>query len=168
MRKGYLLVEMIAILFILTVILLIIGPFFRLFTSELPRDFRFVQESCVLKNAVSHIRADVACAKLLTESVGDSAEPSALVMRLPEGTVSYKFNDGRILRRLDGASATGSKDIIWSAPHSRIEWQVWNKDQTGYAVELRTYIEDKDLGLIRRKLANNYLFFADTLSKAVK
>jgi hypothetical protein len=168
MRKGYLLVEMIAVLFVLTVILLIIGPFFRLFTCELPRDFRFVQESCVLKGAVSRIRADVACAKLLTESASDSAEPSTLVMRLPDDTVSYKFNDGRILRRLEGASDTESEDIVWSVPHGRIEWKVWNKDQTGYAVELRTYIEDKDLGLIRRKLANNYVFFADTLSEAAK
>jgi prepilin-type N-terminal cleavage/methylation domain-containing protein len=168
MRKGFSLVEMLAVIFVLTVILLIMGPFFRLFACELPKDFRLVQESCVLKNAVSHIRADVACAKILTESVGDSAEPSTLAMRLPEGTVSYEFNEGRILRRLADTSDTGSEDIVWSVPHGRIEWKVWNKDQTGYAVELRTYIEDKDLGLIRRKLANNYLFFADTLSEAVK
>jgi hypothetical protein len=168
MRKGYLLVEMIAILSVLTVILLIIGPFFRIFTCELPRDFRLVQESCILKNAVSHIRADVACAKILTESVGDSAEPATLVMRLPDGTVSYKFNDGRILRRFDGASDTGSEDIIWSIPHGKIEWQVWLRDETGYAVELRTCVEYQDLGRIQRKLANNYLFFADTLSKAAK
>jgi len=168
MRKGYLLAEMIVILSVLTLVLLITGPFFRTFAYELPRDFRLVQENCVLNNAVSHIRADVASAKVLSESVGDSAEPVSLVMKLPDGMVSYKFNDGRILRHGAGTKDTASGDTIWSVPHGRIEWQVWRRDQKGYAVELRTCIEYKDLGHIQRKMANSYLFFAETVWEATE
>jgi type II secretory pathway component PulJ len=169
MRKGYLLAEMIVILSIMMLVLLITGRFFRTFAYELPRDFRLVQENCVLNNAVSHIRTDVASAKVLSESLGDSAESALLVMKLPDGdTVSYKFDDGRILRRGAGAKDTTSGDTIWSVPHGRIEWRVWRRDQTGYAVELRTCIEYKDLGHMQRKMANNYLFFADTVWEAAK
>ena len=168
MRKGYLLAEIMVILSVLMLVLLITGRFFRTFAYELPRDFRLVQESCTLNNAVSHIRADVASAKVLSEAVGDSAEPALLVMKLPDGMVSYKFNDGRILRRGAGAKDTASRDTIWSVPHGRIEWRVWRRDQRGYAVELRTCIEYKDLGHIQRKMANSYLFFADTVWGAVE
>lgn len=168
MRKGYLLVEILVILFVLMLVSVTLGRFFRTLAYELPRDSRLVQESCVLNNVVSRIRADVASAKVLSESVGDSAEPVSLLMKLPDGVVSYKFNDGRILRRGAGAPDTASGDTIWSVPHGRIEWRVWHRDQTGYAVEVRTCIEDKDLGHIRRKMANSYLFFAGTVWEAAE
>jgi hypothetical protein len=163
MRKGYLLAEMIVVISVLALILLITGRFFRTLTYELPQDFRLVQEGCILNNAVSRIRADVASAKVLSESVNDSAEPVSLVMELPSGTVSYRFNEGQVIRREACNKDTSSEDIIWSIPHGRIEWRVWRRDQRGYAVELRTCIEHEDLGLIQRKLANNYLFFADAV-----
>ena len=168
MRKGYLLAEMMVIISVLAMVLLITEPFFRTFAYELPRDSRLVQECCVINNAVSHIRADAASAKVLLESVGDSAEPVLLIMKMPDGMVSYKFNDGRILRRGTGNKNTASGDIIWSVPHGRIEWRVWSRDQKGYAVELRTCIEYNDHGLIQRKMANNYLFFADTIWEAAE
>jgi hypothetical protein len=168
MRKGYLLVEMTVILFVLMLVSVTLARLFRTLAYELPRDSRFVQESCVLNNMVSHIRADVASAKILSESISDSTEPVLLLMKLPDGVVSYKFNDGRIFRCRVGASDTASGNIVWSAPHSRIEWQVWYRDRIGYAVELRTCIEDKDLGHIRRKIANSYLFFAGTVWETAK
>ena len=163
MRKGYLLAEMIVIISVLAMVLLITGRFFRTLTYELPRDFRLVQEGCILNNAVSRIRADVASARVLSESINDSAEPVSLVMELPYGKVSYEFNEGRIIRSGDSTENTTTGDIIWSVPHGRIEWRVWRRKQTGYAVELRTCIEYEELGYIQRKLANNYLFFANAV-----
>jgi hypothetical protein len=168
MRKGYLLVEIAVIMFVLTLISVTLARLFRTLAYELPRDSRLVQESCVLNNAVSHIRADVASAKVLSESVGDSDEPVSLLMKLPDGVISYKFNDGRIFRCLVGAPDTASGNIVWSVPHGKIEWRIWRKDQAGYAVELRTCFEYKDLGHIRKKMANNYLFFAGTVWEAAE
>jgi hypothetical protein len=162
MRKGYLLTEMITIIAVLALVLLITERFFRTLAYELPRDSRLVQEGCVINNAVSHIRADVASAKVLLESVGGSAEPASLVMKLPDCMVSYEFYDGQILRRGTGNKDTASQDTVWSVPHGRIEWRVWSRDQTGYAVELKTCIEYTDRGNTKRKMANSYLFFADT------
>jgi hypothetical protein len=86
-------------------------------------------------------------------------------METPDGIISYKFSDGRIFR---SSPDTASGDIVWSVPNSRIDWQVWNKDKTGYAVEVSTYIDDRRLGHIRKKMANSFLFFAGIAPEGVE
>ena len=160
MRKGYLLVEMIVVLFVLALILPILERFFRTFIYDLPRNSRLVQERRVLNSVVNCIRADVISAKTL--SVTDS---NLLTIETPDGFVSYEFGDGRIIRSsLDAASG----DIVWLVPNGRIDWQVRNKNKTGYTVEISTYIEDRRLGHIRKKMANSFLFFTGTCLEGVE
>lgn len=157
MRRGYLLVEMIVVLFVLAMIAATLERFWGTFVYELPRNSRLIQESRVLNSVVNSIRADVVSAKTLSVSDGNSAEFASLLMETPDGVISYKFSDGRISR---SSPDTTSGDIVWSAPHSGIDWRVWNKDNAGYAVEISTYIEDKRFGHTRKKMANSFLFFA--------
>jgi predicted NUDIX family NTP pyrophosphohydrolase len=90
-------------------------------------------------------------------------------MKMSDGVVSYKFSNGRILRSFAGGTAGAeSVDMIWSVPHGRIEWRVWHKGKAGYAVEISTCIEDKSFGHIRKKMANNNLFFAGALRGTVE
>ncbi len=160
MRKGYLLVEMIVVLFVLAMIAATLERFWGTFVYELPRNSRLVQERRVLNSVVNCIRADVISAKSL--SVTDS---NLLTIEASDGVVSYEFGDGRIVR---SSSDTAFGDIVWSAPNSRIDWQVLNKNKTGYAVEISTYIEDKRLGHIRKKMANSFLFFTGTCMEGVE
>ena len=169
MRKGYLLIEMLVVLFIMALIMATLERFFRTFAYDLPRDSRLIQENTSLNNVVSHIRSDVVSAKILSESANDSNEPNALLMEIPDGMISYKFSSGHIFRSFVGvATGAASGNMVWSVPHGRIEWKVWNKNKTGYAVEISTCIEDKSFGHIRKKMANNNLFFAGALSEAAK
>ena len=169
MRKGYLLVEMMVVLFIMAMVMVTLDRFFRTFTYDLPRDSRLIQENCTLNNVVSHIRADVASAKALSESVGDSAEPNSLIMELPDGVVSYKFSDDRIFRSFVGSAAgAASGDMVWLVPHGRIEWRVWQKNKAGYAVEVSACIEDRNFGQIKKKMANSHLFFAGALRETAE
>jgi hypothetical protein len=169
MRKGYLLVEMLVVLFIMALIMATLERFFRTFAYDLPRDSRLIQENASLNNVVSHIRADVVSAKILSESVNDLNEPNTLLMEMPDGMISYKFSSGRIFRSFVGvATGAANGNMVWSVPHGRIEWKVWNKNKTGYAVEISTCIEDKSFGHIRKKMANNNLFFVGALSEAAK
>lgn len=164
MRKGYLLVEMIVIIAILVMLALTLDRLTRTIIYEIPRDNRLVQEGVVLRDAVKHIRADVASAKTVSRRAGDSAEANTLIIQLPDGIVRYEFEKGRILRqRVTDIQASAAGRMSWSVPHGKIETQVWNKDQKGYAVEVSTCIEDKNFGHIRRMMANSYLFFAGTL-----
>jgi type II secretory pathway component PulJ len=165
MRRGYLLVEMIVVLFVLAMIAATLERFWVTFVYELPRNSRLIQESRVLNSVVNCIRADVVSAKTLAVSDGNSAESASLLMETPDGIISYKFSDGRISRSSPDAA---SGDIVWSAPHSRIDWQVWNKDKTAYAVEISTYIEDKRFGHTRKKMANSFLFFTGTCLEGVE
>jgi len=157
MRKGYLFVEVMVFLAVLVMVAASLDRFFRAFTYELPKSSHFIQESLILNNAIDHIRADVASAKSLTESVGDSAQPVLLVIERADSTVSYKFSDGRIIR-----SRTGAGEKSWPVPHCRIDWRILQRDKTGYAVEVNTCLEDRDFGRIHKKMANSFLFFAGT------
>jgi len=169
MRKGYLFVEMAVVLFVMAIVMVTLERFFRTFTYDLPRNSRLIQENRTLCNAVNHIKADVVLAKTLSRASGDSNEPNTLFVELSNGEVSYKFSDGRILRSFVGGPAGAeSGDMMWSVPHGRIEWRVLYKGKTGCAVEISTCIEDKSFGHIRKKMANNNLFFAGALREAAE
>ena len=169
MRKGYLIVEMMVVIFIMAIVMVTLERFFRTFTYDLPRDSRLIQENCTLNNVVSHIRADVALAKALSESVNGPNEPNTLLMEMSDGVISYKFSDNRIFRSLTGgATGTAFGDMVWSVPHGRIEWRVWQRNKVGYAVEVNACIEDEKFGQIRKKMANNNLFFAGTLRETAE
>jgi prepilin-type N-terminal cleavage/methylation domain-containing protein len=167
MRKGYALVEMLVVLAVFAMIATGLERFFRTFTYDLPKDYRLIQENCSLNNAVSHIRADVASAKALSQVSGDSNEPNMLFVKMPNGVVSYKFSNGRIIRDFVGSTKDAAAgDMVWPVPHGRIEWQVWSKGKTVYAVEVGTCIEDKSFGHTQKKMTNSNLFFVGALWEA--
>jgi hypothetical protein len=165
MRKGYLIVEMMVVIFVMAIVMVTLERFFRTFTYDLPRSSRLIQENRTLCNAVSHIRADVSSAQMLSR-VGGS---DTLLVQLRGEIVSYKFDNGRIFRSVAGEVANAAAgDIVWSVPHGIIEWRVWNKDKAGYAVEISTCIEDKNFGHIRKKMTTNNLFFAGALRETAE
>ena len=165
MRKGYMLVEVVVVIFVLMMVSAAFDRFWGTFAFDLPRDSRLIQENTTLTNAVSHIRADVASAQTLSQAGGDSNEPNTLLVELSNGVVSYKLIDGRIIRSFAG---NDDGDMVWPVPHGMIEWQVWSKGKTGYAVEIRTCIEDRNFGQAQKKMANSNLFFAGALWEAAE
>jgi hypothetical protein len=169
MRKGYFLVEILVVLFVMAIVMVTLERFFRTFTYDLPRDSRFIQENSTINNVVSHIRADVVSAKTLSGSVNVPDKPDTLLIERPDGVISYKFSNGRVLRSVVGEGANAAAgDIVWSVPHGRIEWRVWHKGKTGFAVEISTCIEDRSFGHIRKKMANNNVFFAGALRETAE
>jgi hypothetical protein len=164
MRKGFLLIEILMVLFIFMLLAVTFGQLWRTFIFEVPRGYRLVQESSTLNNLVSHIRSDVASARTLSQSTGDSSQ-AVLLMETPDGVISYKFEQGRILRQKEDDA---QNSISWSAPHGKIEWRVRNMGKNGLAVEVITYIEDRDLGHIQKKMANSHLFFTGSVWEAAK
>jgi prepilin-type N-terminal cleavage/methylation domain-containing protein len=163
MRRGYTLFEMIVVLAVFAMISIGLDRFFETLIFELPKDSRLIQENRSLENAISHIRADVASAKTLSQLGGDSNEPNTLFIELPKGVVSYKFVDDRILRSVVGGA---DGNMVWPVPHGIIEWRVWSKGKTGYAVEVSTCIRDRTFGQSQKKMANSNLFFAGALWEA--
>jgi type II secretory pathway component PulJ len=155
MRKGYTLMETMVVVFITMVLMTPICRLFRVILYELPKDSRLVQENIVLLDAVRHIRCDVASAIAVSQEADDTSG-TTLIIQQSAGVIYYEFGDGRIVRRKTDAIP---EDIVWSLPHGKVETRIRDAEQTGYAVELVTFIEDRDLGHARKKMANNYLCF---------
>ena len=162
MRKGYILIEMMFVIFIFGLIIASMDRFFRVIAFEIPKDNRLVKENVVLLSAARYIKADVAAAfddycktdkRGFYAFTGDSKK---------EGFIYYSFDNGQIIRQ------EIPDKTVWSIPHGKIEMRVWEKNHKGYAVELITCIEDKDLGHIRKKMANNYVFFAGASQEATE
>jgi len=123
MRKGYLLVEILVVLAVIAMVGGIFDRFWGTFAFDLPRDSRLIQENITLCNAVSHIQTDVASAKTLSQVGVDSNEPNTLLVELPNGMVSYKFSNGRILRSFTrGTTGITAGDMVWLVPHGWIEF----------------------------------------------
>jgi hypothetical protein len=169
MRKGYLLVEMIVVMAIMTMLMVSMDRFFMVFTHELPKDSRLVQENIILLDAVSHIRADVASADTVSQKPDSGGETPLLVIHRPDYEIYYEFGKGQIIRRQVGLTkAATPQEIKWSLPHGKIETRVLNSKGAGCAVEIITCIEDYDFSHRRQKLANNYLAFTGSPWEAGK
>lgn len=160
MRKGYILIEILFVIAIFGLIIASMDRFFRVIAIEIPKDNRLVGENVVLLNAARYIKADVIDATALSER--KTTIPS-LEIQKSGNAVTYRFEDGKISRK-----DNFGKEITWPVPHSKIEMRIWEKNKKGYAVELITYIEDKEIGHNRKKMANNYVFFAGALPEVVK
>ena len=101
MRKGYILIEMMFVIFIFGLIIASMDRFFRVIAFEIPKDNRLVQENVVLLNAARYIKADVAAASTITEKqISPDAMPS-LVIQKKEGFIYYSFDNGQIIRQAD-------------------------------------------------------------------
>lgn len=162
MRKGFYLVELLVVMSVLPVICIVLDGLFRTLTFEIPRSSRLVQENTVMLGAVRCMRNDISAAKQLPESFdGFIAGDDKLLIEMQDGVVCYQIEDGRILRkRFASAGQSDSGDTtVWSMPHGKMQWQVWHEGASRYAVEIETCIEDKDLGHLKKKMANSHLFF---------
>lgn len=154
-RKGYLLVEMFTVIAVFGLLAVVLAPFLRTIVYEIPRGWRLVQENSAMTNLVAHIRDDICMAGGLSGSDGGT-----LLIETQDGLVSYEIRDGLVERRLlRGSEQQSEQTGLWKMPHGRIQWKLWRKDGAGYAAELSTYIEDRDLGQASRKMANSHVFF---------
>ncbi|MGA2093959.1 MAG: prepilin-type N-terminal cleavage/methylation domain-containing protein [Sedimentisphaerales bacterium] len=170
MRKGYLLIEMIVVMAIMTMLMVSMDRFFMVFANELPKDSRLLQENIVLLDAVSRIRADVASADAVSQKTDSGGETPLLVIYRPADEIYYEFGKGQIIRRLvELTKGATPQEIKWSLPHGKIETRVLtSKGGAGCTVEIITCIEDYDFGHTRQKLANNYLAFTGSPWEAGK
>ncbi len=160
MRKGFSLVEVLAVMAVLSLVFATFTRFFRVLLSDLPRNSRLVQENCSLLNLVEHIRADVSCAKGLPQT-----SDGTLSVKLGEAVVVYEPAGQADYRRRFTKTGGPSEDTVWSIPHGRIGWNLRHKNGGGYAVEVKTHLEYNEYGHLQKKMANSYLFFVGTAGR---
>ena len=163
MRKGFSLIELLTVLAVLSAVSI---PLARLTTTtfrDIPWSYRMTKSNTSILHALKQIRKDVSAAERFPESFNTyTTNNETLLIVLKEDTICYQLEDGKILRR--SLANTGADDyaktMSWPVPKAKIEWKVWRKNNKGYAVEVRTYIEHKCGDQVEKKFANSHLYFA--------
>jgi hypothetical protein len=169
MRKGYLLVELLTVVAILT----ILGGTFVTLSGKvifgIGRSYRLIQTNTSMLNMLGQLRSDVNGGKGFAESSGAySAGEKTLLIESEDGVICYQLKEDEVAR-YSPADVEGGGDeevTIWPIRNGRVKWQVWRKDSDGYAVEVQSYIEYTTSGHLQKKMANSYLYFVGSHKKA--
>jgi prepilin-type N-terminal cleavage/methylation domain-containing protein len=166
MRKGFTLVEIMVVIMILPFVLLLLDGLFGTLLTEIPRSWRIAQESTTLLNLLEQIHQDVGEAKgLPAEFAGRTAGDGLLLVELPEGVIGYQIEEGRVTRSRLTSAPPGEleQERAWPVPNGKIVWQVWQKDNERYAVEVKTHVELEIQGRLEKKMARAHLFYGGVL-----
>jgi len=170
MRKGFALVEL---LVIIAVICIISVPLARLSTTTLrdvPRAYKMVVSNTSILNALKQIQKDVNAARRFPKSFNAyTISDETLLIELANNTICYQIKNGRILRRTLSNTRVNSNEEIasWSVPKAKIEWRIRRKNSRAYAVEVKTYIEQKSGDRLEKKMASSHLYFAGAHQEAL-
>jgi prepilin-type N-terminal cleavage/methylation domain-containing protein len=148
MKKGYSLIEMLTVLAVLAVIGLPLSRLMNVTLYDIPKSIKLINNNTSILNALNFIRKDVCSASGLTKT-----SENQLVIEQNGKKICYIFEDGVVLRVADNK-------IEMQIPAGKIEWQIWEKDGKGYAVEIKKYLEFKKHKKTEKKMENSYVFFA--------
>jgi len=162
MRKGFTLVELLVVIIVLPFVMLVLDGLFSTLIRDIPRSYRVVQENTSLLSMLEQMQQDIYKAKGLPESFDEYTTSNILLLiELAEGMICYQLKGEKVLRRklTDNQQNNALEKTVWSVPHAKVEWQVWRKNRSGYAVEVKTHIEHKVQGHWEKKMANSHLYF---------
>jgi len=156
MRKGYSLTEVLVVLAIIAAIAWPISRLTNVVLLEIPQSINIIQYNTSILNAVQVIRQDINAAAVLSKT-----EDGKLVIEQDGKIINYVFQDGKIIR------SSGDDEMQWDINHGKIDWNVWQKDGKGYAVEFSKYVEAVRFNGVDSKMHNSYIFFAGVQAEAV-
>jgi len=166
MRKGYTLVNIMIIVFVLPFMILILDGLFKTLIKDIPRSFKVIQVNTSLLSMLKEMRQDIDKAEGLPQTYNEyTSGDNTLLINLPEDIICYQKKDDKVFRisLTDNNKSEIAETQYWPVPHAVIKWKVWRRDSSGYAVEIRTHIEHEVQGHLEKKIANSYLYFVGAL-----
>lgn len=160
-RRAMTLMEMLVVLAVLVVMLTLFTKSFNRLMGGVPRAHRDFEANTSVQDMIRRLRRDVESGRSLLQYAGDErVGGDLLLIESGEGVISYEFDSDRVVRSLAVDDPNMPGESIWSVPHARIDWDVWRRNNAGYALEVRTAIERTVLDRPEIKLRNSHLFFA--------
>jgi len=166
MRKGFTLVEVLAVVIALPFMMLILDGLFKTLIKDIPRSCQVVQANTSLISMLKEMQQDIDKAKGLPQTYNNyTSGDTTLLIDSPEGMISYQIKDDKVLKYnlTDNQPNNPEEQKVWSVPNAKVQWKVWRKDLRGYAVEVRTHITYKIKGHLKNKMANSHLYFVGAL-----
>jgi len=165
MKKGYSLVEILTVLAILTAMSIPLSRLLELTMFDIPKSCRLIESNTSILDALKYMKKDVNSAIGFPQSFGQyTTSDKCLLLKKQNGIVCYLAENGRISRI---EVEKEERETAWQIPDGKIEWQVWQKNGAGYAVEIKKYIEFKRYNNTDKSMANAYVFFAGVYQEAV-
>ena len=168
MRRGFSLVELLVILAVLATVSVPVALLTTTTVGDIPRAYQMSQVNSSMLNAIRQIRKDINNARGLPSSFGKyTSNENTLLIELPNSVICYELADDVIQRcRLTDVKEERPEDTIkWPIRNGKVNWRVRQKDGIGYAVEIETYIEQKNGKRLNKKMANSHLYFAGAYRK---
>ncbi len=162
MRKGFTLVELLVVIIVLPIFMLAFDKMFKTVAKDIPRSYRVVNENITLLNMLAKLQQDIDLAKGLPSSYGSySISDEQFLIEQADCVICYQFKDDKVLRYklTDLTDSNEEVEDFWILPHASIQWQVWKRNGSGYAIEIKTHIEYNVLGHLEKKLANSYIYY---------
>ncbi len=166
MRRGMTLVELVVTIPMITAVSVVMAAFFPGVLRDTPRIQRATHVHRGLTHVLRTIQTDMDAAVALPESSGEQAAgDSVLLIRLPDGVVSYEVSGERIVRKelSSGAEGRGMQTRNWSLPHAKMKFQLWRRDGQVHAVAVYTAVGLRTRGRDEDKLANTRVYFLAAL-----
>ena len=166
MRKGFTLVEMLAVIMTLPFMMLILDGLFKTLIKDIPRSYQVVQANTSLISMLKEMQQDIDKAKGLPQTYNEySSDDKMLLIDSSEGMISYQLKDDKVLKYnlTDNQPNNAKEQKAWSVPNAKVQWKVWRKNMSGYAVEVRTHIDYKLKKHLEKKMANSHLYFVGAL-----
>jgi hypothetical protein len=165
MRRGYLLVEALLMIFVLATALVVFAPLSNVLMSDIPRSFRFSQVNTMLLNILEHMRKDIGDSSGVLGSFGDYvANENVLLLEKSDGVIGYELKGDEVHRLILAGEKQdqGPNAFVWLVPKAKIKWRLWKRNDAVYAVEVKTYIDYHVGRRSQEKMANSHLYFLDS------
>ena len=160
-RKGFSLIEMIAVTALLGVAAIVTGPIIRTLMKDAPRVSRMIEADQAVSRMLASLRDDVEAAVDLPSKVGKLESCGwRVLIRTGQTVICYELSGENVVRRDVGprGDVVDKRPTIWEAPIAGFKWTVGGADGGRY-VETQTWIQEQRDGKYSRKLANAHVFF---------
>jgi type II secretory pathway component PulJ len=168
MRKGFALMEMLALIAILAVMAIVIAALTRSLVVEIPRAHRIIETNTSVHNMLTHLRNDIEAAVQLPDSfAGKRTDDKNLLIELPSSVICYACGKDEVVRKVLKGNKAGGNTDVWPVAKAKINWHRWRKDGTSYAAEIGTHFEYKQGRHVETKLANNHVYFVGAAAEAI-
>jgi type II secretory pathway component PulJ len=158
--KGTFLVEAVVAVAIFAMIMVPFAHLCHSLAAGIPTSYKLYQLNTSVLNAMQTLRADVAKADSFILSDNADGKGWTLTLKAPSVETIYIFNDGLLCR------GENENNQTWKLPMVKLKLKPFVSEPDAHAVEVRTYISFKEYGKERKKLENNYLFYAGQLEKS--
>ena len=170
MRKAFTLIEVLVVLVVISIISIPLARLSTITLRDIPESYRMIGSNTSVLNALKRIHKDINLAKGFPRSFESySANNENLLIELPTGVICYQLKEQKIIRRTLSITPPGGdhESTSWPVPKAEIKWQVWRRNGTGYAVEVKTSILRKRGKHLDKKMANSHLYFAGSYQEAI-